>query len=417
MKYPDFEEAVEMCRKAGKNCHLGRSDISMAFRNVPLMVQDFCLMVLKAVHPITGETFYFVDKDLPFGSSISCAIFQSVSNGVAHIVKFKTNKPMVNYLDDYLVVALKKVWCDWQLQYFLDTCEQIGLPVVFEKTFWGSTILTLLGMLLDAERQVVCVPRDKVVKALDMIEFFLNRVNKKATVYQIQKLYGFLNFLCKCIVPGRAFLRRTYSLASRKLKAYHHVRINAETRMDLQVWKVFLSHPGIFCRPFMEFGILKADEINMYSDTSGSHRKGGFGALFEDRWCYGKWDSEFMDRENPSIAYLELFGIAVAILKWIKMLKNRRVILFTDNESAKNMLNFSTSGCKNCMVLIRIITLECLIWNVRVYGKYVESKNSGLADSLPWMDFPRFRRLGPHMRKDSEEIPDQIWPLDKIWMK
>ena len=36
VKYPDFSEAVELCVRAGRSCAVGKSDIAMAFRHVPL---------------------------------------------------------------------------------------------------------------------------------------------------------------------------------------------------------------------------------------------------------------------------------------------------------------------------------------------------------------------------------------------
>ena len=51
-----------------------------------MKVSDFMLLVMKAKHPKTGKIYYFVDKCLPFGSSISCAIFQAFSNAISHIV-------------------------------------------------------------------------------------------------------------------------------------------------------------------------------------------------------------------------------------------------------------------------------------------------------------------------------------------
>ena len=111
-----------------------------------------------------------------------------------------------------------------------------------------------------------------------MIHYFLDKRHKKVTVLQIQQLTGFLNFLCKCIVPGRAFSRRLYSLASNdKLLPHHHVRITAECRMDLQIWDKFLMEPLIFCRPFINCFKRTAKDIDMYSDASGCKTK-GFGA-------------------------------------------------------------------------------------------------------------------------------------------
>ena len=145
--YPDFMDAVAMCVEAGEACYCAKSDMSMAFRNVPMDKKSWCFLILKANHPQTGKT-YFVDKCLPFGASISCAIFQAFSDSVAFLVRFRTNKPLVNYLDDYFFVALVKALCDGQVVVFLDICARICFPVSTEKTFWGSQLLTFLGLLI-----------------------------------------------------------------------------------------------------------------------------------------------------------------------------------------------------------------------------------------------------------------------------
>ena len=82
VKYPDFDEAVKLCLREGVNCHVGKSDMSSAFRHVPLSRDQWWLLVMKAQHPKNGKTFFFVDKCLPFGSSISCAIFQAISDAI-----------------------------------------------------------------------------------------------------------------------------------------------------------------------------------------------------------------------------------------------------------------------------------------------------------------------------------------------
>ena len=102
-------EAVRICREAGRGCHCAKSDMSMAFRNIPMDKKSWRYLILKCAHPITGKMYYFVDKCLPFGASISCAIFQEFSNSVAFLVKHRTQKDLVNYLDDYFFAALKKL--------------------------------------------------------------------------------------------------------------------------------------------------------------------------------------------------------------------------------------------------------------------------------------------------------------------
>ena len=102
VKYPDFDEAVKLCLQEGVGCSVGKSDMSSAFRHVPMAKDQWWLLVMKATHPVTKKVFYFVDKCLPFGSSISCAIFQAVSDAIAWIAQIRTKRPNVNYLDDYV---------------------------------------------------------------------------------------------------------------------------------------------------------------------------------------------------------------------------------------------------------------------------------------------------------------------------
>ena len=80
VKYPDFMDTVAICLETGEACFIAKTDMSMAFRNVPLDKKLCCYLILKAEHPDTGVTYYFVDKCMPFGASISCAIFQEFSN-------------------------------------------------------------------------------------------------------------------------------------------------------------------------------------------------------------------------------------------------------------------------------------------------------------------------------------------------
>ena len=404
-----------MCIQEGKFCSMGKSDMSMAFRNVPLKKCEWAILVLKAVHPRTGVVYFFCDKCLPFGSSISCAIFQEVSDAIAYLVYVKTLKRNVNYLDDYFFAALLKVNCDGQLKVFLFICEQINFPVSMEKTFWGTTRLMFLGLLLDSENQVVCIPEEKVSKALDLVEDFLNKNKKKVTIHQLQQLCGLLNFLCRCVVPGRAFTQRLYAhMEGKNLLPHHHIRITEEMKLDLLVWEKFLSFPGIFCHPFIDFKEWDASEINLYSDAS-HHFEKGFGAYCEQQWTFGVWNKPFMEAKEPSIEYLELFGVTVAVLLWIHKFQNKRVVLFCDNESAVHMINNSSSKCRNCMVLIRIITAHSLMNNVRVFARHVRTQANGIADSLSRLQFRRFRWLAPNMDDFSMDIPQEVWPLEKIW--
>ena len=134
--YPSFDDTVRLCHKAGINCSAAKSDMTSAFCHLGILRRHWKYLVMMAESPIDSKIYHFIDKCLPLGASISCAHSQEFSNAVAHIVRFRTKKDLLNYLDDFLFVALLKALCDKQVSTFLDICKTINFPVSLEKTFW-----------------------------------------------------------------------------------------------------------------------------------------------------------------------------------------------------------------------------------------------------------------------------------------
>ena len=212
VKYKAFDDAIRLCLTEGKGCYLGKSDLSSAFRHFGMRKDCWKFLVMKAQNPLDNQWYYFVDKCMPFGASISCAHFQAFSNAISHVIRVLTKKDNVNYLDDFLFAALMKLLCNHQLQTFLEVCKEINFPVSMEKTFWGTTRITFLGLLIDTVAQMICIPIEKIEKAKGLLNNVLAKKSKKITLENLQQLTGFLNFLCKAVSPGRAFTRRLYMI-------------------------------------------------------------------------------------------------------------------------------------------------------------------------------------------------------------
>ena len=124
VSYAEFDDAVKLCLRAGKGCFAAKADGMSAFRQLGIRRQDWPLLVLKAQSPHDNKTYYFVDKCLPFGASISCALFQAFSDALAHIVHYKSAQENVNYLDNFFFVAMYKYMCDRQIRIFLECAMQ-----------------------------------------------------------------------------------------------------------------------------------------------------------------------------------------------------------------------------------------------------------------------------------------------------
>ena len=250
-----------------------------------------------------------------------------------------------------------------------------------------------------------------------MITFVMQKVqNNKAakhkiTVLQLQQICRFLNFLGRAVILGRAFTRRLYrQLKNKNLKPHHHIRINNEMVMDLQIWLLFLKHQSVLCRPFMNFTKLwQAEEIQFYMDAFGNSAL-GFGGHCESAWMQAKWGN-LIDLFEPSIEYLELFALAAGLLAWMSQFENKRIVVYSDNMSVCYMLNKMTSSCKNCMILIRLIVLNCLIHNVRVYVKHVPSFKNDVADSLSRFQDARLEKILVTNRMTLNDYPTPVLAL------
>ena len=429
VQYNDFDYAIQTCLKwchknelCQKQIFLSKADVRSAFRIIPGHPRNWPWTVLKATHPCTKKTYYWVDKNLPFGSSISCNLFQHFSNAIKHIIEAFTGRPMsvTNFLDDFLYVAPARVECNHMVRTFIQFARQIGLTVAEEKTVWATHRLVFLRLLMVGDRFIVAIPDDKRDRALNLAKLLANK--KKATIHELQQFTSFLNFLCKAIYPGQAFTRRMYakipwvSKNRKKLQQHQHVYLDMEFRQDYKVWIEFLeleqeSQLSI-SRPFVDFVIsLHATELDLYTDSSGK----GFGGYFGRKWFAGCWGKNFMAKHKPSIQFLELYAISIAIHLWAKDLSNSRVVLFTDNKTAQDVLNSSSSSCKQCMKLIRSNVMTELKFNVRFFAQYVEGFKNNRADDLSRGKIKRFLKSNPQATTTGETLPGELYPVDRVW--
>ena len=291
VKYKDLDHAIRSCLEMLKHAGLdsqiifySKMDSSNAFCLVPVLVRHRALLTMKAVHPLTNEVWFFIDKCLPFGSSRSCAIFQDFSDAIAFLAKVRItckqicrNLAIMNYLDDFLFAALQMWLCNCIMQEFLHLCQEIGCPISQDKTEKASLIMIFLGMLLDGQSHVISMPLDKIIKAVNLIKEAIQK--RKVTIKFIQRLTGTLNFLKRAIVPGRAFTRGMYDklrLRDNKgelLRSHHHTYLGSEFIQDCYMWLYFLSNTDVcklqICRPFSDFDDTQVwTVLSFYSDAS-----------------------------------------------------------------------------------------------------------------------------------------------------
>ena len=123
-----------------KPVYCGKTDVQSAFPLVLLSKWSWQWLIFKAQDPLTGQWKYFVDKCLPFGASISCAIFQSFSDALKFVAEWRSNvyNALTNYLDDFLFAARTLAKCNQLMHEFLDLCAEVGILISPNKTEWET---------------------------------------------------------------------------------------------------------------------------------------------------------------------------------------------------------------------------------------------------------------------------------------
>ena len=151
--YQDLDHAVQQSLHLLESILTGKTgtiwyaktDVQSAFHLLPLGPWTYWILIMQTKHPITKRTYYFADKCLPFGHSISCALFQAFSNVLVHMTKFliKINlnihdPALTNYLDDFLFAASLERLCNEMLEQFLTMCKHLGAPISMEKMEYAA---------------------------------------------------------------------------------------------------------------------------------------------------------------------------------------------------------------------------------------------------------------------------------------
>jgi hypothetical protein len=397
VKYASFDQAVGLVQEVGHMAYLAKCDIKSAFRLLPIYPGDFDLLGFK----FDGK--YFIDKCLPMGASISCSHFECFSSYLEFQVKANArSKFITHYLDDFLFVGDTQVTCQKLLHEFQKMCNELGVPLAPEKTVGPTTSLTYLGLEIDTVNKLVKVPQPKV-------EALVNQLQKAAkaeflTLREIQSLIGSLNFVCRAISPGRAFIRRLIGLTIGVTNSRAKVKVGVGAKGDMSMWLTFLRNFNGACM-FLETQWTSNLTLELFTDAAMSV---GFGCFFQNKWAQGKWPPSLHARSS-SILFLEFYPLVVAIDLWGHLMSNKKVRFWSDNKAVVETVNKQTTKCSRTMVLVRRFVLLALKHNVMFRASYIEGKCNRIADALSRFQNPQFRKLAP--RADTKMTPLPAWVL------
>ena len=401
VRYTSFDEAVRMVRQCGVGAEMAKCDVQAVFRLLPVNPLDFDLLGLYF------QGAYYVDRALPMGCSISCSAFERFSTFVEWKLRSRVGcNSTAHYLDDYLFCGEANTGrCRYILDNFRRLANELGLPLAEEKTEGPATTLTFLGIELDSVHQTSRLPQGKLEDLRRRVEVLMGK--KKVTLQELQEIVGHLNFACRVVAPGRAFLRRLSTAMKGLRRPFHRTRVTTAIREDLEVWKKFLvEYNGV---SFWRSTRLLRAEFQVQSDAAGS---AGFGIYYRGRWCSGTWPVEWHQTGvTKDLTFLEFFPIVGALWLWAEEWANSAVRFWCDNQAVVHVVNNQTSRSERVMALVRAFTLRPLKFNILIQARHVPGIDNRIADALSRQQMQRFRELDPRASADPEILPQEVWSI------
>ena len=391
VQYTKLEEAIKGIKTFPQPAFMAKSDIASAFRIIPLCPNEYHLFGMF------WKDHYYFDRCLPMGCSSSCNIFEKFSTAIEWImINYIPTTLVYHVLDDFLFIAANKNECEKSLATFLRICENIGVPISAEKTEGPNTTLTFLGIEIDTVSQYARLPKEKIIKCIEMIDMFLRK--KKVTLRELQSLLGLLSFACQVILPGRPFLRRLFDLTRGITQPYHHIRLRKYCKDDLRVWLEFLnSFNGKYF--FFDDSWIRSDSIQLATDASGSI---GYGAVLGNSWFQGTWNEEW---KGQNITLLEFYPIVLAIEIWGRRFANKSILFLCDNEALVHVINKQTSKEPKIMCLMRRLVLHALNLNIRIKAEHLPGRENILADALSRSQVHVFKKYLPTADLEPMTVP------------
>ena len=281
MTYATVEQAISFIRSFGPGCYMAKTDIKSAFRILPVHPDDYHLL---GFHWDNG---YYYDRCLPMGCSSSCAIFEEFSTSLEWIAyQFLHDVAILHILDDFLFISPSYQSCLGALLVFQAICKDIGVPLAPDKTEGPDQVLSFAGIQLDTQSMSASLPQDKIYKFIGFIDLYSPL--KSITLRQLQSITGMLNFACQIILPARAFSRRLHDLTMGVSKHYHHIRLTSQAKLDLQVWRNFLSNYN-YKTFFLDMRFQSPHVLKFFTDSAASI---GYAGLFGSHWFTGTWHDQ-----------------------------------------------------------------------------------------------------------------------------
>ena len=367
-KYTTVDKAVDHLPANG---WMAKVDLSSAYRSVPIHSSNIEYMGLHwQFHGDTAPT-YFVDTRLPFGGTECPEKFQRLTNAVCRMMH-RRGYTTIAYLDDFLIMASNKEECQAGYEELLSLLQSLGFSINWNKAVSPAQSITFLGIEINSIARTLSLPLEKLQEIKSMLNAWLDKA--KATKHQLQQLIGKLSWAARMVKSSRPHLRRLLAAMTSLKAKHHHIRLSADTKLDIAWWVKFIA-------PFNgTVHISSVPEPSTYLTTDACNTGGA--ACYQNDWYYAHWETDYPEMQSAHINVKELLAVLLAVKRWAHLWKKQHVILYTDSKCVMYMINNGTSRNLVAANMIRELSMLCVAYDCHITAKNLAGAQNVISDYL-----------------------------------
>lgn len=337
-----------------------------------------------------GQKYYF--KQLPFGVAPACWAFTKLQRELMGYFRRSVGTRCTSYVDDSLFGVQGLMPARAQRARVVHVVEKdCGLVVSHPKSApEPAQVKPYLGAIIDTDKGVMLVPVEKQAHVLKLISHILQ--TRRPTVRAVESLVGHL--LSLRFSFGKLSLAMTRSLSRWAVdrlpkgsgRDSHHsmtAKNAADALYELQFWQGAFEHwQG--SQPIWRSSFV---HTIMHTDAAGAAQFtfGGWGAWTEYNGdiliAKGRW--EFPTKPiSPTWLELEAIKRGLEAFGGQGQLDEQRVLLRSDNEAAKFIVNNGGSMVKDCNNVALSILWFCIEHKIDITVEWIPREENQLADAL-----------------------------------
>ena len=369
--FPSVDDFEELLVSLGKGALMWKKDLARYYMQLPMDPCDYN----KTAFIWREQLFFFIG--LMFGLRHSGLAGQHVTSAVsaAHNSSGRMLEPSqdfnsLNYSDDLGGAELGiRSWLSFYMMGAL--LEKLGLEESTKKASPPSTDMIYLSVRFNTITQQKSVPPEKLAELQDI----LGRWSRKTLVTKkdLQSLVGKLMSVAKVVRHSRVFVCRLLSDLKRLHNVAQHSKIllQQDTIKDILWWNVFL-------RKFngVDFLIPRSLDNVMMEYHGDACLTGGGGVYMDEYW------SRILPEnlQGAPIHVLEFWVMIASITIWGPRWSGSKVIMYCDNDSCCDVINFGRPKDKTMVDLFREFTYRVCVFKFDPVVRKISSEANLIAD-------------------------------------